>query len=508
MSMPALPRPRAFTWTLVAAALLTARCDCGDSPPAGSEDGSVGADGAVAPRDASTGADAEAPPADAGLSADAGRRPDGGPISRTEYCEGSGPPIIIGDQGGSGGDVCTGDIAQVTFRYAICSCESPVGTDELVTDAFDSSLGRYTPGGRGGAVGTNGSYTATGLARIGGALWVSGSGASQVTNEHTVLGELHVQGNLTVAEMSVDRDAYVGGNLTTQSLDINGDLHIPAGRDITGTVDANATLRQPVTVSRPCACDPSELVDIAGFIGAHAQVNDNAEVGLDPDVLADVNTSTVLALPCGRFYLSRIRGTAPIRITIEDRTALFIGGDVTTTGTLELVLAPGAEVDVFIGGSLTATDQLELGSADAPAKARLYIGGQDDITLTNEALLAGNVYAPRAEMVVTDAIEVFGSIFVKRLRFTNKLTVHYDRAILEAGEGCVDPVPPGPDAGVADAGGADAGAPDVGPASDLCMDCTDCGNQACMNGVCGACLTNADCCSPLVCRGGTCLPDF
>lgn len=504
MSTPRLHCPRALTWALLTAALLTTRCDCGDTPPAGSEDAGGAADGSASGQDAAAGADGAVPAADAGAGGDGGPRPDGGPISRTEYCEGSGPPIIIGDQGGLMGDVCTGDIAQVTFRYAICSCESPTGTDELVTDAFDSTQGAYTPGGRGGAVGTNGSYTATGLARIGGALWVSGTGSSQVTNEHTVLGELHVQGNLTAAAlMSVDRDAYVGGDLTAQDLSINGDLHIPAGRNITGTVNANNTVRQPVTVSRPCACEDSELVDIAGFIRAHEQVNDNAEIGLDPDVLADVNTSTVLALPCGRFHLSGIQGTAPIRITIEDRTALFISGDVTTTGTLELELAPGAEVDVFIGGSLTATDQLELGSAEAPAKARLYIGGEDDITLTNKALLAGNVYAPRAEMVVTDALEVFGSIFVKRLRFTNKLTVHYDRAILEAGEGCVDPVPPGPDAGVADAGGADAGAP-----PDLCTDCTDCGNQACVNGACGACVTNDDCCSPLVCRGGTCVPDF
>lgn len=501
MSLLPLQRIGRRPTTVVLLLLLTTRCDCGDDPP-GSGDAELSdgeADDANLVGDGSTvGADGQV------LTGDGGPRVDGGTISRLEYCEGSGPPIIIGDQGGTMGDVCTGEIAQVTFRYAICSCNSPVGTDELETDAFDSSQGPYAPGGRGGAVGTNGSYTATGLARIGGALWVSGSGASQVTNDHTILGELRVQGDLTVADMSVDRSAYVGGDVVAQSLDITGDLHIPESSNITGTVNAASTIREPVNVTRPCACEPSELVDIAGFIAAHEQQNDNAEIGLDPNVLAEVNTATVVALPCGRFFLSEISGTAPIRITIEDRTALFIAGDVTTTGVFELELAPGAEVDVFIGGDFTATDELELGSAAAPAKARLYIGGDGDVTLTNKALLAGNVYAPRAEVVVTDALEVFGSLFAGKLTFTNKLTVHYDRAVLEAGEGCMPPEPSPADAGVADGGGPE----DTGAPPQMCSDCNDCGNQACVAGACGACTTSEQCCSPLVCANGVCLPDF
>ncbi len=51
---------------------------------------------------------------------------------------GGGPPILTTDQGGTT-TVCTGDIAQTTFRYAMCSCESPTGTDELFTDSFDLS---------------------------------------------------------------------------------------------------------------------------------------------------------------------------------------------------------------------------------------------------------------------------------------------------------------------------------------------------------------------------------
>jgi hypothetical protein len=40
----------------------------------------------------------------------------------------------------------------------------------------------------------------------------------------------------------------------------------------------------------------------------------------------------------------------------------------------------------------------------------------------------------------------------------------------------------------------------------MCGTCKDCGNQACVNGTCGSCTTNADCCAPLICQGGTCVP--
>jgi hypothetical protein len=37
-----------------------------------------------------------------------------------------------------------------------------------------------------------------------------------------------------------------------------------------------------------------------------------------------------------------------------------------------------------------------------------------------------------------------------------------------------------------------------------CLSCRDCGNQACNDGVCGECERHSDCCSPLMCSGGTC----
>ena len=37
-----------------------------------------------------------------------------------------------------------------------------------------------------------------------------------------------------------------------------------------------------------------------------------------------------------------------------------------------------------------------------------------------------------------------------------------------------------------------------------CSSCLDCGNQACVDGVCGECTNDGQCCPPLVCIGGRC----
>jgi hypothetical protein len=39
-----------------------------------------------------------------------------------------------------------------------------------------------------------------------------------------------------------------------------------------------------------------------------------------------------------------------------------------------------------------------------------------------------------------------------------------------------------------------------------CNTCLDCGGQACNGGTCGACGSSADCCAPLRCSGGKCVP--
>ena len=111
-------------------ALLLSACDCGSSPtPSGgggssgtSTDASIGTlDGGDA---ASNGSGAVVPMGDGG--------------TRTEYCEGSGPPVLVE---GDGRTLCTGQLAGTVFRRAICTCGPFSANGGLRTRSFDSAVG-------------------------------------------------------------------------------------------------------------------------------------------------------------------------------------------------------------------------------------------------------------------------------------------------------------------------------------------------------------------------------
>jgi hypothetical protein len=79
---------------------------------------------------------------------------------------------------------------------------------------------------------------------------------------------------------------------------------------------------------------------------------------------------------------------------------------------------------------------------------------------------------------------IYGSVFAGNFRSSDVTDIHYDRGVLKAGDDCGE-------------GGS-------GPGE--CGSCADCHNQACKNGVCGDCGADADCCAPLICIEGSCVP--
>jgi hypothetical protein len=77
----------------------------------------------------------------------------------------------------------------------------------LVTDAFDSTRGPYSPGGLGGGVGLNGSWKSSFSTDVSGALWASASGGVKTSASTLVHEQLHVGGPLT-GPISVGMGAF------------------------------------------------------------------------------------------------------------------------------------------------------------------------------------------------------------------------------------------------------------------------------------------------------------
>ncbi|MCP3142578.1 DUF7305 domain-containing protein [Pyxidicoccus xibeiensis] len=388
----------------------------------------------------------EAPPADAGppdggepgdggIPPDAGIPPDSGvPPDWTAYCAGRGPPIVVGD---TRVGVCSGVLAERTFRKALCTCERLALSASLETDAFRGSMAPYQPGGAGGDVGVNGSLSANDSVSVGGTLQVGGDGGIQLGRPLTVGGALYSGGPLNGSTVSatVTGAASVRGDVALASLTVGGSLTVPPEYTL-GPVQAAEVLRGPVDAVTPCACEAASQVDVAALVAHHSRDNDNAAISLGAAAMEGITGERTLELPCGRFHLTRITGTGRATLVIRARTALFIGDVVDLGEGLTVDVQPPGELDLFIGGSVAVAGPLTLGSVDVPSRTRVYVAGSSMLALSAGSLLAGNVYAPGSLLSLSGNAEVFGSVFVRHLESSGALRLHYDADVLDAGVEC------------------------------------------------------------------------
>ncbi|WP_164016929.1 DUF7305 domain-containing protein [Pyxidicoccus trucidator] len=383
-------------------------------------------------RDAgSSDAGEDVPPVDGGL-ADSGLPPD----DWTAYCAGQGPLIVLGDADG-GTRTCSGRLAEQTFRQALCTCEGLALSAAMETDAFRGSQGPYSPGGQGGDVGVNGGLSVNDSVSVGGTLRVGGAGGIQVGRTLEVAGGLASSGPLTGSSgsSSVMGDARVRGDVSLASLTVGGILTVPP-EFTPGPAQAAEVRREPVDAVTPCACEAASQVDVAALIDHHARDNDNAAIGLDAAALEDLPGERTLELPCGRFLLSRITGVGPATLTIRARTALFIQDGADLDEGLTVDVQPPGELDLFIGGRVSVAGPLVLGSTSMPSRVRVYLTRSSVLSVSAGSTLAGNLYAPGAQLSLSGNADVFGSVFVRHLEAAAPLRLHYDADVLDAGAGC------------------------------------------------------------------------
>jgi hypothetical protein len=254
---------------------------------------------------------------------------------------------------------------------------------------------------------------------------------------------------------------------------------VPAGATVIGASAAKGIVNEPVFVPKPCDCK-SPVVDIASVVDLSSMSNDDARSGISPAEIGGFAGSKTLDLMCGRYYFEQMNGPE-LTVRLRGRTVIAVGGDVLITGQFLFELSPGAELDLFVRGNMNVAGTTTFGSTAEPAKIRVYVAGAS--VFLPAASVGAEIYAPAALIAIKSSLEMSGALFADRFSLGGSVTVHYDEAIL-GGRGC----------------------PDLPGRS--CSTCKDCGSgaPACRQGTCSACVVNADCCPPLACKGGSCVP--
>jgi cytoskeletal protein CcmA (bactofilin family) len=360
-------------------------------------------------------------------------------------CTGGTLPVLID---GAGSPVCAGELAARVFQRALCACQEITINDSLLADSFDSRDGAYRPGGVAGHVATNGKLESTGAVDVAGDLTVTGDPGIRVRPQLTVTGDLRTPGILdgVTTAATIGGSADIGGDVTLADLAVTGTLRVPAEATlaVSGTQSQGALERAPVDIAAPCPCDPADRLDVTGMVAAHAGANDNAAIGLDSATLSNFEVDTVLALPCGRFFLDRVQSNqGSLTVTVTGHAALFIGEAITRGRSRTSELASGAELDLFIADHINVAGDLRIGAPAEPARTRVYVGGAGGINLSAASVLAANVYAPLIDMSFSAGAEIFGAAFVGRIVASGAMRIHHDTSVHDAASTC----PPTPQEG-------------------------------------------------------------
>src|SRR5690554_1883139 len=210
---------------------------------------------------------------------------------RDQACAGGGPAIDLGDTV-TVERQCSGELAERTFRWAVCSCEDLISNSGMNADAYDSTLGPYTPGGIGGGVATNGMLRANSGFTVTGMLWAAdelNTGTAAQTNMAATIGQrLHAGSTVRLGSgTTIGGDVYVNGDIE-RSMTIGGTLYSPSSASINTGVTFADRQEGPVDVALPCdACGVDERIPVGAIVANRSGANnDNALIGLDEDLFS------------------------------------------------------------------------------------------------------------------------------------------------------------------------------------------------------------------------------
>jgi hypothetical protein len=423
--------------------------------------------------------------------------PSDAPTDAPSFCQGHGAVL-------PGTDLCSGDLANL-FRFAACACTSFDVSGVLTTDSLDSTADAGST--QVASVAADQALSANSTTTIGGSVWAGGAGlmgsAPAVYLSGTAPGlvahDIQSGGPVEIGgPYTVEGDVWSNGDVTIDasgSLQVGGTVHLSPGDTATGVTASGGIAMTPTPVAVPPPCDCSSPINIGKIVADYASPTLNTNASLTPPLATTAldNPSSPVTLPCGLFYVDGIHGGS-VTLNITGRVALFVGGDLSVTQGIVVTLAAGAELDLFIAGNVNIQGppgSVELGDVTHAALTRVYVGGGGDdagggFTLSADATLSANIYAPSAVVEIASDFVLRGAIFAQALQFSGNFAIHYDTAVLQVSQtsGCQPP----------------AGS---------CMTCNDCAGAtpACKGGQCVPCVTTSDCCAPLECNtsSGQCL---
>ncbi len=333
-----------------------------------------------------------------------------------------------------------------TALYTNGASAAPASLVTLTADSSTAAVGaalvQYTGVGAvlsGNAVATSSSTTQAGLASLSlatttpGSIVVAGFASVDAYQLYAGVGNLRLLGPAETLALMYNSL----GNAT-------GTVNLSVGEAVAGNWGGVAVEVTHDPPPPPLLCDCSNPIDVGGITVNGGIQNDDATIGLDPNVFVNPASDMHLDLPCGAYYLTGIRVTAPnqgtsrnLSISVHGNTALYVGDNIYTSAPLEITVDPTARLALFVGGYIAASQTLAIGNPEVPAQTSVYVGDATGVSVAQKTSIAGSLYVPAGPVVNTQSLTVYGSVFANSIDSSQAIAVHYDQALQSAGATCL-----------------------------------------------------------------------
>lgn len=328
-------------------------------------------------------------------------------------------------------------LAARTFRQGLCTCGDITLNAGLTADSFDSSGAVGAPSARGLGVGANGSFSVGAGLDLLGTLSVQGPLTSLSQGKFHIGSNVYIGGELELnsAEAQLDRELWISGNLraTNSHAHVDGNVYQSPGSTRATEITSSAGFSsEALTLAEPCPCAGPLGVDFIRARQRWVSDNDNAASGLTVNALAE--SASIELSACSRYFFDGADAAAASRWHSPGRAAVFIDHDLEIRERLEVDLGEHGELDVLVRGALVMMPGARI-ETTRPGALRLYVNAVSVLQLAQGAHIQASVYAPRAELTLSEEQTFEGALLVAALSATAPVHLHFDRSLLAA-NGC------------------------------------------------------------------------
>jgi hypothetical protein len=280
---------------------------------------------------------------------------------------------------------------------AVCVCTDFNQSGHMVTHADPGATASVAVNGR--------SNAATG-SRIDGS-WATG-------DSFTISGDI-----------SIRDDVYARNDVTgAGTVHVGGKVVAGGTVDVTGDFSVAGAIEHQVMAADPCGCDPAAMFDVLAAVADARTSNDDAAHNLAADAFA-TGAPPTLTLQTGRYYFEHVTSIGQTKIVADGHVAVYIDGGLDLVGDEQLVLAPGATLDVYVSGDVGQSGVVALGG-NPPSSFRLFVGGARAVlAASGDQAWSGLIYAPTAWVTVAGRTNLSGALFAGRLDHSGDFDVWY-----------------------------------------------------------------------------------